>query len=181
MNLSSVASAGVLMVLTAPVGFCQTSPNPAKPAKPATAVTHTRDGHPDLQGIWSFATLTPLERPAALAGKTRLTDQEAADFAKRTIAGRNFDRRDGGADADVSRAYNDLFYDFGKNASNQTSLIVDPADGKLPYDRSRPEKGCRARREIGPRSRGAGGPAALGALHPGLQFRPAHHAQWLQQ
>ena len=132
MNLSSVASAGVLMVLTAPVGFCQTSPNPAKPAKPATAVTHTRDGHPDLQGIWSFATLTPLERPAALAGKTRLTDQEAADFAKRTIAGRNFDRRDGGADADVSRAYNDLFYDFGKNASNQTSLIVDPADGKLP-------------------------------------------------
>jgi len=134
MNLSAVVSAGVLVVLTAAAGLCQTSSRPSKaspPAKPG-AVARTPDGHPELQGIWSFATLTPLERPAALAGKTHLTDEEAADFAKRTVAGRNFDRRDGGADADVSRAYNDLFYDFGKSASNQTSLIVDPPDGKLP-------------------------------------------------
>ena len=87
---------------------------------------------PDLQGIWSFATLTPLERPAELAGKTRLSDQEAAAFAKLLLERRNFDRRDGGNDVDVSRAYNNLFYDFGKSASNQTSLIIDPPDGKLP-------------------------------------------------
>jgi hypothetical protein len=87
---------------------------------------------PNIEGIWSFATLTPLERPAELVGKKHLTDQEAAEFAKRVIERRNFDRRDGGNDADVARAYNDLFYDFGKRASNQTSLIIDPPDGKLP-------------------------------------------------
>jgi hypothetical protein len=85
-----------------------------------------------LQGIWSFATLTPLERPAELAGKTHLTDQEAAEFAQRTAQRRNADRRDGSKEQDVSRAYNDLFYDYGKSASNQTSLIIDPPDGKLP-------------------------------------------------
>lgn len=89
-------------------------------------------GHPDLEGVWSFATLTPLERPAALAGKTHLTDQEAAEYAKQTRERRNFDRRDGGGQQDVARAYNDLFYDFGNRASNQTSLILDPPDGRLP-------------------------------------------------
>jgi len=62
-----------------------------------------------LQGTWSFATLTPIERPAELAGKASLTDQEAADYAKRKIERDNRDRRDGGAAADVSRAYNDSF------------------------------------------------------------------------
>ena len=42
------------------------------------------------------------------------------------------DRRDGGAVADVSRAYNDFWYDYGKSASTQSSLIIDPPDGKLP-------------------------------------------------
>ncbi len=94
--------------------------------------TRPRTTHPDLEGIWSFATLTPLERPADLAGKTHLTDQEAAEYAKRITERRNFDRRDGGADADVARAYNDLFYDFGNTATNQTSLIIDPPDGRMP-------------------------------------------------
>jgi hypothetical protein len=126
MNLRSLVSAGALVVITTATAFAQASPAKSK------TVAHAPNGHPDLQGIWSFATLTPLERPAELAGKAHLTDQEAAEYAKRTAERRNFDRRDGGAAADVSRAYNDLFYDFGKNASNQTSLIIDPSDGKLP-------------------------------------------------
>jgi hypothetical protein len=52
-----------------------------------------------------------------LAGKTHLTDQEAAEYAKRMRERRNFDRRDGSSEQDVSRAYNDLFYDFGNSAS----------------------------------------------------------------
>jgi hypothetical protein len=104
---------------------------PDKTAKSSTSL-HTPDGRPDLQGIWSFALLTPLERPADLAGKAALTDQEAAEFARNTISRNNKDRRDGGGGADVSRAYNDLFWDFGTRASNQTSLIVDPPNGKLP-------------------------------------------------
>ncbi|MGD1093125.1 MAG: hypothetical protein ABSB35_14185 [Bryobacteraceae bacterium] len=87
---------------------------------------------PDLQGVWSFALLTPLERPSELAGKPVLSDQEAKEFARKTIERNNKDNREGGNGADVSRAYNDSWWDFGTRASNQTSLIVDPPDGKLP-------------------------------------------------
>ncbi len=119
MNLRASMSAAVLAAFVAAPVVGQTKQASAK-------------AHPDLQGVWSFATLTPLERPADLAGKTHLTDEEAAAYAKQIRERRNFDRRDGGAEADVSRAYNDLFYDFGNRASNQTSLIVDPPDGRLP-------------------------------------------------
>jgi hypothetical protein len=116
----------------------------------------TREGHPDIQGVWSFANLTPLERPAEFAGKPTLTDQEAAAYAKRLRDGRNMDRRDGGSEADVARAYNDLFWDFGNRASNQTSLIIDPPDGKLPPLTELGKKRAEARRAA--QSRPARGP-----------------------
>jgi hypothetical protein len=100
-----------------------------------TTRPRTADGHPDLQGIWSFATLTPLERPSELAGKQMLTDQEAAEFEKRAVERNNADRRDGaGTDADVARAYNDFWYDRGTKivGTRRTSLIVDPPDGRIP-------------------------------------------------
>jgi hypothetical protein len=122
-----------VILIAAPV-FGQLSPPKAKgTATPKAGVpARTADGQPDLQGVWSFANLTPLQRPAQFAGKTYLTEQEAADYAKQLQERRNADRRDGGAAADVSRAYNDYWYDYGKSASRQTSLIVDPPDGKLP-------------------------------------------------
>jgi len=93
----------------------------------------TPDGHPDLQGIWTNATLTPLERPADLAGKEYLTDQEAADFAKRALQDVDADRRDGGAATDVNRAYNEFWRDRGKVVpSRRTSLIIDTPDGRIP-------------------------------------------------
>lgn len=95
----------------------------------------TPDGHPDLQGIWSNATITPLERPADLAGKTVLTEKEARDYERRTLQTDDRDRRDGaGTDADVSRAYNEFWYHRGTQTikSHRTSLIVDPADGRIP-------------------------------------------------
>jgi hypothetical protein len=126
---------GALSVCVALPVAAQTQAAAAKtPAKitKSSAAARTSDGHPDLQGIWSFALLTPLERPADLAGKAALTDQEAAEFARNTIQRNNKDRRDGGGAADVARAYNDAWWDFGTKASNQTSLVVDPPDGKLP-------------------------------------------------
>jgi hypothetical protein len=95
----------------------------------------TPDGHPDLQGIWSNATITPVERPAELAGKTVLTDKEAREYERETLKTNDRDRRDGaGTDADVSRAYNEFWYDRGTQTikSHRTSLIVDPADGRIP-------------------------------------------------
>jgi hypothetical protein len=92
----------------------------------------TPDGQPDIQGIWSNATTTPLERPAALAGKEVLTEQETAELQKQTAQGRDTDRRDGkGTEVDVGRAYNEFWWERGK-VLNRTSLISDPADGKLP-------------------------------------------------
>jgi hypothetical protein len=89
---------------------------------------------PDLEGVWNYATLTPLERPNELSGKQVLTDREAAAFERQTLDRRNEDRRDGGAEADVGRAYNQFWWDYGTKVigTKRTSLIVDPADGKIP-------------------------------------------------
>ena len=84
-------------------------------------------GDPDLQGVWSYATITPLERPGAQAGKEVLSDEEAAALDKASSA----ERRGGNPDADLAQAYNVHFYDRGKSIG-RTSLIVDPPDGRLP-------------------------------------------------
>ncbi len=94
----------------------------------------TADGQPDLQGVWTNSTLTPLERPAEFAGKEFLTEQEAADYVKRTLQQVSSDRRDGGAQVDVNRSYNEFWRDRGNNlvADRRSSLIVDPPDGRVP-------------------------------------------------
>jgi hypothetical protein len=98
------------------------------------AMLRTPDGQPDLQGIWSYATLTPLERPSNLAGKEFFTEKEAADYEKDLLTKGNRDRRDGGIEADVSRAYNELWYDSGSHVvkTRRTSLVIDPPDGRIP-------------------------------------------------
>jgi hypothetical protein len=73
-----------------------------------------------------------MERPADLKDKPVLTEAEARQYAKDRLARQNMDRRDGGAGADVSRAYNDFWWDFGTTASLRTSLVIDPPDGRIP-------------------------------------------------
>ena len=100
----------------------------------AQVLPRTSWGHPDLQGTWSTATITPFERPAEFAGKEFLTEQEAAEFERRTLQNTNRDRRDGGAAADVARAYNDFWWDSGTKVvpTRRTSLVIDPPDGRVP-------------------------------------------------
>jgi hypothetical protein len=97
----------------------------------------TPDGQPDLQGIWTNNTLTPLERPAQFQGRPVATAKEAADYEKQVVEGRNRDRRDTNADVDVGQAYNEAFFDMGTKLARvdgtvRTSMIVDPANGRLP-------------------------------------------------
>ena len=102
----------------------------------------TADGQPDLEGYWTNATLTPLERPAQLAGKTSLTPEEAAAYVTQVREQGNRDRRGGSAETDVGEAYNDFWFDRGTKivGSLRTSLIVDPPDGKIPALTSEAQK-----------------------------------------
>jgi hypothetical protein len=77
--------------------------------------------------------VTPLERPQELTGKQFLTSSEAAEFEKQTLQRADADRRDGARAADVGRAYNEFWFDRGAVVdTKRTSLVVDPADGRVP-------------------------------------------------
>ena len=109
----------------------------AQSAKKPSATSHTPGGHPDLQGIWTNSTLTPLERAPEFREKPSLNEQEAGLYEKRAVDQRNRDRRDGDAETDVARAYNELFFDQGSKLAKlggvfRTSIIVDPPDGRIP-------------------------------------------------
>jgi hypothetical protein len=130
--------------------------------------TRTPDGRPDLQGTWSFATLTPMERPAEFANKPMLTEEEARKYAQDRRERQNMDRRDGGASADVGRAYNDFWWDFGNTASRRTSLVIDPPDGRMPPFTADAQKRFTARQALtrrpaeGPEDRGLAERCILG-------------------
>src|ERR1700719_599470 len=102
-------------------------------ASTKSAVPHTPCGDPDLQGVWNDATSTPLQRDIGV--KDVLTDEEAVDFQKSLANDLTRDRRDGGPEVDVNRAYNDHWMDSRRlkiTADKRSSLIVDPPDRRMP-------------------------------------------------
>ena len=103
----------------------------------AAETPRTPWGDPDLQGIWNNATLTPLQRPADLADRAFLTEEEAAGLAQRTVR-RNAEllnaparRTEAGG---AVGAYNNFWMERGTSVvpTRRTSIIVDPEDGRLP-------------------------------------------------
>jgi len=106
-------------------------------------------GDPDLEGIWTGSTITPLERPAKLAGKKFLTEAEASALEKEALA-EQVDRppRDGDPGT-----YNQVWFDPSSKTlpDHRTSLIIDPPDGRIPFT---PE-GAKAQ-ELSKRSYGHG-------------------------
>jgi hypothetical protein len=135
--LSLVVSATVIVLPLVGQTAADASKKSSGARTSAWNLPRTADGHPDLQGIWTNTTLTPLERSTDLAGKSVLTEDEATTYEKQILERVNFDRRDGGAETDVTRAYNNLFMDRGTqlatiNGTKRTSIIVDPKDGRVP-------------------------------------------------
>lgn len=102
-------------------------------------------GDPDLQGVWRYEGTTPLERPDDLAGRATLTEAELAEIAR--LEEERAANREAGLDGVAvgrrtleespirGNEYNIFWQDHGRarQAYAQTSLIVDPPDGKLPY------------------------------------------------
>jgi hypothetical protein len=86
-------------------------------------------GDPDLQGAWSNATTTPLQRPAKFAGREFLTKEERAQQDQQTAVGT--DKRSANAVEDVNDAYNQFWWERGLS-DGRTSLIYDPPDGRIP-------------------------------------------------
>jgi hypothetical protein len=135
MRHRSTVSMGALPIVIAVVSLASVplaGQAPAAAAKAGKTWTppRTPDGQPDLQGTWTNATITPFERPIGLAGKQVLTEEEAAELEKRAAQNR-IDRppRDG----DVGN-YNQVWFDSGTKvvSTRQTSLVVDPPDGRVP-------------------------------------------------
>ncbi len=103
----------------------------------------TADGHSDLQGVWTNATITPMQRPSQWASKLTVTDAEAKTFEQ--AQANDLKQEDGASDGPLIAAagssgtggYNALFIDRGSelarvDGQKRTALIIDPPDGKTP-------------------------------------------------
>ena len=118
---------------------------PSLAAAQSETVPRTPWGDPDLQAVWDYRTVTPLERPEGQADKEFLTEEEAASLeqgilarnarlltraAESTSASEQVDRREDGTPG----FYNNFWLDRGTTTvgTRRTSLIVEPSDGRLP-------------------------------------------------
>lgn len=150
-----------------------------KAVKQTWTPPRSADGHPDLQGFWANNNATPLERPKELAGREFLTDQEVSALEKKagelfsgqgdaafgdtlfeTVLANVKGTKSGfkstdGETGDYSSVWNDK-----RDWNNRTSLITDPADGRLPaitpeaQKRREANAAARNRLPAGPQDRG---------------------------
>jgi hypothetical protein len=99
-------------------------------AIPLATIVRTAEGRPNLEGVWTFATATPLERPARFAARSTMTDQEAEEYVIQLQAAR---RGRAGAALGVAQDFDQSRRPFVVVAGRKpTSLIVDPPDGRIP-------------------------------------------------
>jgi hypothetical protein len=140
MNYRFSALPGVLAAILALPVMGQTQ---HAPKAKSTAIPRTSDGHPDFQGVWTNATVTPMQRPSALAAKATLTDAEAREFEKKqaeelqSVDGKSESPLLAAAGSNGTGGYNVLFIDRGSELARvdgvkRTSLIIEPPDGKMP-------------------------------------------------
>ena len=174
---------------TAMLGFLATAITQSVLAQESD-VPRTSSGHPDLQGTYTYRTLTPLNRPVELADRDVLTAEEAREWAAFENRRQNrdliIDSVGGAGYPPGVISYNEFWYERGNEtiADYRTSLIYDPSDGRMPSlnaaGRDRSQIRADARRlSIGPegrtladrclRSNGAGPPLVPGSYNNNIQ------------
>ena len=133
-SLGVAAAIVSIFVLLKPIGVTVAQEGPAASATaPATAaVLKTPWGEPDLQGIWTDESDTPLQRPAKYANQEFFTEAQRAELDKERAALLGRDKRvERGTELDVAGAYNAAFMSI-KRTGSRTSMIVDPPNGRIP-------------------------------------------------
>jgi hypothetical protein len=147
----TVAIAAVAVSAVIPVSITRTSaqaPAASVTAPTSAAALKTHWGEPDLQGIWTDETDTPLQRSPKYASQEFFTEAQRAELDRQRSAMLGRDRRaERGSLADVAGAYNDVFTPK-KRTGARTSRIVDPLNGRLPALTPEAQKTAAAEREF---------------------------------
>ena len=172
----SMAAASFLLVAASTPAQSSSAATTTKKAETSASknwkVPRTADGHPSFEGVWANNWITPTQRPDQWAGKAMLTDAELEDFKKRVaevdpsgdaLFGDELVQaaltRKQTSDDPTTGNYNQ-FWNPDRDIDNRTSLITDPADGKMPPLTPEAQAAMKARP---PRNRNkADGPEDLG-------------------
>jgi hypothetical protein len=136
----------VLAVLCLAPAALAGQPASAGRAPDGSPTPRTAWGTPDLTGVWSYGTTTPLERPTRYEGREFLTPEEVAEANLNAQTFASSERRSElSAQADVGLAYNQFWWDRGVS-DGRTALIIDPPDGKIPSRTAEADARAAARR-----------------------------------
>jgi hypothetical protein len=147
--MKTVVSAALAILLAAawaaPVAAQRPAAAATRPAAAASDIPRTPDGHPDLQGLYFTATITPLERPVEFGDKLVINAEEAAQIERQSLERNQARNTDSRADRNAPPVggnvggYNNFWIDRERgtdvitiNGQYRTSLIVDPPNGRIP-------------------------------------------------
>jgi hypothetical protein len=124
----SLVAAGIAVLALFPADVAGQAARAARPApKASSAKPRTPWGDPDLQGLWTNTTTTPLERLREAGDKAVLSEDEREALARQVQERLDQDKPREGQVV----PYNEFWYERG-TLNNRTSLIVEPADGRIP-------------------------------------------------
>ena len=150
-------------------------------------IPRTAAGRPDLQGVWDFRTVTLFERPSDVDGAYLATDEEEAEFQQQRLKSLDREVRDENGRIPLAGAYNNFWYDYGDTLTGdkRTSLIVAPADGRIPAltadaeQRVDASRAARDRPAHGPEDRGVSERCILG-FNAGPPMNPSAYNNNMQ-